>query len=164
MELYGSAMALKEDELYKLAGSEGGINDACGRIGEAKTTLFIAEKKGGSYIVELRYSLTLGGEKVELDIVTTDALFDTKYWNEETFRMNIVDASETLFNENVISKLKKYELAMNEFGKKEVFLVFVKEMPEDLFKLGETRIRNDLGGDTDWLKIINGLSNLNLGG
>lgn len=30
-------------------------------------------------------------------------LFDTKYWNEGSFRMDIVYASETLLNRKVIS-------------------------------------------------------------
>lgn len=164
MKIYGSVMALKEDEPYKLVGTKGGTNDACGRIGEAKTTLFIAEKKWGSYILELRYEFRIGNERVELDIVTINELIDTKYWSEETFRMNVVDASETLFNYNVINRLKKYELAMSKLGKKKVYLVFVKEISEELFKLGEERIRSTLGGDTGWLRIINGLNNLNLEG
>ncbi|MEM3647232.1 MAG: hypothetical protein QW334_03700, partial [Thermofilum sp.] len=162
MELYGSAMALKEDELYRLAGSDDGINDACGRLGEGKTALFIAEKKGGGYIVELRKTQRLGGERIELDIVTINELLDTKYWNEESFRINIVEANEALFKEKVIDGLVKYEEMKNTLGKKKVYLVFVKEMPEELFKLGEARIRSTLGGDTSWLKIINGLGNLDL--
>ncbi|MGC8836306.1 MAG: hypothetical protein ACP5PL_05145 [Infirmifilum sp.] len=162
MELYGSAMALGEDELKKLAGSANGINDAVGRIGEGKTALFIAERKGGGYIIDLRKLLD-GGE-IELDIETIKEFLDTKYWNEETFRMNIVEASETLFKEEVINRLRKYEAAMNELGKERVFMVFVKEISEELFKQGEARIRNALGGDTSWLKIINGLSNLDLRG
>ncbi|MBO3842982.1 MAG: hypothetical protein FGF48_11315, partial [Candidatus Brockarchaeota archaeon] len=163
MKLYGSAMALGEDELYKLAGPDNGINDACGRLGEGKTTLFIAEKKGGGYIEDLRKVERLSdGEYAELDIVTINELLDTKYWNVESFRMDVVEASETSFKEKIIDGILKYEEARNKLGKGKVYLVFVKEIPEELFKLGEARIRNALGGDTGWLKIINGLSNLNL--
>ena len=162
MKLYGSVMALGKDEVDKLVGTEKGIYDAVGRIGEAETALSTAREKGGGYIVDLR-KLLHGGE-IELDIETLKELLDTKYWSEKTFRINIVEASETLLEKEVIGRLRKYKVAMDELGKERVFLVFVEEIPEELFKLGEVRIRNALGGDTSWLKIINGLDNLDLEG
>jgi hypothetical protein len=145
-----------------LWGTEKGIYDAVGRIGEAETALSTAREKGGDYIVDLR-KLLHGGE-IELDIETLKELLDTKYWSEKTFRINIVEASETLLEKEVIGRLRKYKVAMDELGKERVFLVFVEEIPEELFKLGEVRIRNALGGDTSWLRIINGLDNLDLEG
>jgi len=45
MKLYGNVMALGKDEVGKLVGTEKGIHDAVGRIGEAKTALSTARKR-----------------------------------------------------------------------------------------------------------------------
>jgi hypothetical protein len=46
MKLYGSVMALGKDEVDKLVGTEKGIYDAVGRIGEAETALSTARGEG----------------------------------------------------------------------------------------------------------------------